>query len=459
MHFIGLDIGTTSICGVLMDGANGTIVRSVTRTNEAALPSARDWEAMQDPGSIVAAIEEILAHLRSLRTDIGGVGITGQMHGILYVDRDGHHVSPLYTWQDQRGNLPCADAASYAAKLSEMTGYALAPGYGLVTHYYNVVNGLVPENAAHLCTIGDYAAMRIARSRVPLMDVTNAAGIGLFDAAKLAFDEKALRAAGLAQDMLPRVVPPGTVVGYTPAHEPVAAALGDNQASFLGSVRTPHDSVLVNIGTGAQISAYADDYVGIEGLETRPFPGGGYVLVGASLSGGKSYALLESFFRQVCRQFAGYDGPDLFERMNALAIERLDAAAPDRRRPGDPLRVRTQFYGTRRDASARGSIERISADNFAPGDLIVGFLEGIVRELRDFYSLFPDHVRARLRRMVGSGNGIRRNAALCRLLEQAFGFPLCIASRQEEASVGAAICAGVAAGAYDDFRTAGLRVL
>jgi len=471
MHLIGVDIGTTSICGVLMNGADGSIVRSVTKPNEAGLSTDRDWEKLQDPAKIIATVEEIVDHLAGLKADVGGIGISGQMHGMLYVDRDGNHVSPLYTWQDQRGNLPCPDfsqprnsdsrAASYAAVLSGKTGYALSTGFGVVTHYYNARNGLVPGTAATLCTIGDYAAMKLAGSRTPMTDVTNAAALGLFRMDTLEFDERALREAGIAREMLPAVVPSGTVAGYWQGRVPVFSALGDNQASVLGSVGPIGDSLLVNIGTGAQISVFSREYREIAGLETRPFPGGGYILVGAPLSGGKSYALLENFFRQVCRQFAAFDGPELYDRMNDLAAEFMEArgglirsvgasAAHDAESADRPI-VHTQFYGTRENPGRRGSIERISPDNFTPEALIVAFLEGIAGELHHFYGLIPEDLKQKLRVMVGAGNGIRRNKALKRVLEYTFGFPLRIAPWQEEAAAGAALCAGVGAGLYRDF--------
>src|SRR5690606_18847038 len=89
----------------------------------------------------------------------------------------------------------------------------------------------------------------------------------------------------------------------------VACAIGDNQASFLGSVPSLAQSLQVNVGTGSQISIFTPSLEEVPGLadpllETRPFPGGGYLLVGASLGGGKTYALLEALFRDIHDSFA-----------------------------------------------------------------------------------------------------------------------------------------------------------
>lgn len=83
---------------------------------------------------------ELIQELRIQYPDIKGIGLSGQMHGILYVDAEGLAVSPLYTWQDMRGSLLYKDGISYAAYLSGQTGFPLSTGFGLVTHYYNKVN-------------------------------------------------------------------------------------------------------------------------------------------------------------------------------------------------------------------------------------------------------------------------------------------------------------------------------
>jgi sedoheptulokinase len=223
----------------------------------------------------------------------------------------------------------------------------------------------------------------------------------------------------------------------------VVCAIGDNQASFLGSICDIRKSILLNIGTGSQLSVYSDAYIQVEGIDTRPFPGGGYLMVGASLSGGKTYALLEQFFRETMALFAGSEESDLYEAMNRLAE---DSPVND-----SGLRVNTQFFGTRADSGVRGSIENIGPANFTPRHLVRGFLDGMIDELHRYYEAFPAFVKERLGTIVASGNGVRRNGALCRMLEQRFGCPLVIPEFREEASYGAAVSAGVGCGLYPDY--------
>lgn len=444
MYLIGLDIGTTSIGGVLVDGNSGDIAKSMIKDNQSECNTANSWEHCQNPDWIWHTVREVLAELSSDDLEICGIGITGQMHGILYVDVQGNPISPLYTWLDKRGSLPFDGSTSYAEHLSLLTTCPVSPGFGMVTHYYNTVQGILPEKAVKLCTIADFIAMKLCGAKEPIIDPTLAASLGCFDLKTGQFDQAALRAARIAPSILPLIKPTGTVIGQTEHGVPVACAAGDNQASFLGAVRDIEHSILVNIGTGSQISVFSNQLLQLEGLETRPFPGGGYILVGAPLGGGKSYALLERFFREVCTVFAGSE-ESLYERMNALAL--AAAKIP----PGEGLQVHTQFFGTREDPAQRGAINRISANNFLPQHLVAGFLEGMTEELFAYYMKLPESLKQSRKVLVGSGNGVRQNQALRSRLAQAFMLPLELPKYAEEASYGAAICAGVGIGLYKVF--------
>lgn len=450
-YLIGLDIGTTSVGGVLIDGDSGEVVEHVAREHHAGLDTGQEWERVQDPETLLSVIEAVLEELTDAHPDVGGLGITGQMHSILYVDRAGRAVSPLFTWQDQRGDLARGDGKTYVQALSEDTGHSLATGFGLVTHHYNLQNGLVPATAASLCTITDYAALRLTGgASVPALDPTQAAGLGLFDVHASCFDPQALRKAGIDQGFLPSVAPSGTLIGHTEQGIAVFSALGDNQAGFLGAVQDAEAAVLINVGTSGQVSVFTRDNLSIKGLESRPFPGGGFLAVGAALCGGKSYAVLEECFRRACRLFADYDGPNLYAAMGRLAAEAVAG-----RIRGEKLVVDTRLLGTRGEPQIRGSIQRISLNNFTPEHLILGFLEGIADELGRLYEQLPETVRSRHTYLVGCGNGLRLNQTLCKVIEDRFGLPLRIPRHREEAAFGAALCAGVGLGLYPDFIAAG----
>ena len=442
MNFLGIDIGTSSICGIVYNTVSKDIV-SIAKINNTDMLSCNVWEKVQDANAIVDIVLDLIQELRIQYPDITGIGLSGQMHGILYVNAEGEAVSPLYTWQDMRGSLLYKDGMSYAAYLSKQTGFPLSTGFGLVTHYYNKVNSLVPQNAVKLCTIMDYTAMRLTGKCEPLVDCSNAASLGFFDKEKLAFDKEALWNVGIDNSILPEIGKAFSRVGHY-ENISVYTAIGDNQASFLGSIRDIRHSIHITVGTSSQISVYSDDYVNVPLLDTRPLPGGGYILVGAALCGGCSFSLLKKFFSETIKLYTG-------EEMDDTDLYKIMVSVPYKEVQEDDIRVETLFGGTRSHPEKRGKIMNISCLNWHPENLIRGFLEGMSQELYDFYQLLPNSIRERKTILVGSGNGIKRNPLLCQILEERFKCHLQVSACREEAALGACICGMVGNGYINNF--------
>lgn len=442
MNFLGIDIGTSSICGIVYNTVSKDIV-SIAKINNTDMLSCNVWEKVQDANAIVDIVLDLIQELRIQYPDIKGIGLSGQMHGILYVNAEGEAVSPLYTWQDMRGSLLYKDGMSYAAYLSKQTGFPLSTGFGLVTHYYNKVNSLVPQNAVKLCTIMGYTAMRLTGKCEPLVDCSNAASLGFFDKEKLAFDKEALWNVGIDNSILPEIGKAFSRVGHY-ENISVYTAIGDNQASFLGSIRDIRHSIHITVGTSSQISVYSDDYVNVPLLDTRPLPGGGYILVGAALCGGCSFSLLKKFFSETIKLYTG-------EEMDDTDLYKIMVSVPYKEVQEDDIRVETLFGGTRSHPEKRGKIMNISCLNWHPENLIRGFLEGMSQELYDFYQLLPNSIRERKTILVGSGNGIKRNPLLCQILEERFKCHLQVSACREEAALGACICGMVGNGYINNF--------
>jgi len=444
MKVLGIDIGTTSICAVVPDSDSGQVLEAVNTDNGAFIKTDSVFEKIQNPQIILDKVSALADSLSKKYAPISAIGFSGQMHGILYLDADGKAVSPLYTWQDARGDLPYKNAKTYTETLSKITGYKLAAGYGAVTHYYNTINGLVPKNAAVFCTIHDYAAMALAKRKTPLIHASDGASFGLFDLEKGIFDEAAITSAGMDFSLFPQVTSECTTIGKTSDGIPVSAAIGDNQASFAGSVAETQSSILVNIGTGSQISVFSPEPSKTPALETRPFSKDGYLLVGASLCGGRAFALLEEFFRETVKS-AGFECKSMYPAMDKLSqnFEELENA----------LTVETLFCGTRENPDERASISGLGIDNFTPRHLVSGVLWGTVNELYEKYSL--EKQNKNIRTVIASGNGVRKSPVMRKMLSMKFGMEVKIPQHKEEAAYGAALFAMAAAGLFPDLASAG----
>lgn len=414
MKIIGIDIGTTSICGVCTDSADGGILCSVTLKNDSFIRTDNDFERIQDIGKIMQSVYSILDELDAEKAS--AIGFSGQMHGILYTDASGNAVSPLYTWQDSRANLEYKDGKSYAEFLGAHAGY------GLATDFYNSVNGLIPDSAEYLCTVADYAVMKICGNVRPVCHITNAASLGCFDVKSNKFIAENSR--------LPDVVSDFKVCGNYKG-VPVCVALGDNQASFIGSVRNSADALL-NVGTGAQISWLSESIPESESAEARPFDGKRFLAAGCSLCGGRAYAMFEKF----CREIANAAGAnvDSFYPMLETMLENKNES---------DLIADCRFCGTRANPSLRGSYTNVSENNFTPSDFAFATLDGMAQELFDMYS-------GEANGLVCSGNGIRKNAALRKIVSEKFGCEIKIPFYEEEAAYGASLSALVAGGICSD---------
>ena len=427
MKTIGIDIGTTTISGVVFDVDQKNVMESRTVSNGSFIPTKHDWERIQDVNQIIRKAQALLDELLDHHPEAAAIGLTGQMHGIVYMNKEGKHVSPLYTWQDRRGDL--ADektGVSPVAVIREKTGAAVSAGYGLVTHLSLQNQGLVPEDAVSLGTIGDYLGMVLTDRKSPVVHISNAASMGLFDGRGLCFDRENIRKCGISEELLPKVTADVEVLGSYRGI-PVHAAIGDNQASFLGAAGDQEHVLLINMGTGGQISLLTDEYKEIEGIETRPFARGRYLLVGASLCGGRAYAVLEHFFQRYAEEVCPGAGPQ-YEVMERL-IDGMDRS---------DLSVSTLFSGTRSNPDLRGSVTNISEDNFTPSMLIYGVLTGMAEELFEMYQKISKATGIRVTKLIASGNGLRKNAALQEICSRMFQAELEMAKVKEEAAAGAA---------------------
>ena len=156
------------------------------------------------------------------------------------------------------------------------------------------------------------------------------------------------------------------IVGQTESGVPVVCSMGDNQASFMGSVDDPENTLLLNIGTGSQISFMTKEYVDVNSdIELRPY-GENYLLAGSALCGGRAYAMLEEFYREI-------SGHSCYDIMSKYAEDFLNSH--DISQAWD---VDTRFNGTRSNPNITGSIRGITAENFCPGAFTVGVMRGII---------------------------------------------------------------------------------
>ena len=506
---IGLDIGTTSISLVVIDIQGGETLLTRTVTHESRLPDDVPGAYIQSPETILSIAMDLIGSTvdrYSRSGTVESIGVSGQMHGILLVDVRGKAVSPVYTWLDMRAGHTGSDGMSHVPSLEQLTGGRIPPGYGAATLHALARTDALPPAAVTFCTVTDYVAMHLAGASAPSMDPTLAHSLGLFPPEGTDFQRDAWRR--ISHLRPPDVLPCTTVIGRFRGTVPVTAASGDNQAGFLASVRDTLRAVQISIGTSSQISfihprsanrrvnpninpdarresgetAYnrtqmstgeaaactpAENPEGNPALDARPFPTGETLMVGAGITGGKSFDVLTGFIEDAARRIGG-DAD--FNAYSILDEFRTPPAGID------PPVVETTFRGTRLNPDRTGAVRGITLENFTIEGLFWGFARGIVEEL--YRMIVPEGTGSLPGNapgpspgaspgiqgapllgpapglphglphgilgvpgfhVVASGNAMKKNPALRRAVAERFGCPLLFPEHEESAARGAAL--------------------
>ena len=424
-YTLGIDTGTTSVSIAAINEAH-ELLTSRTVNHNAFIKGDFPESKVQDSNRI---LEIVMAGLESITSEYGqpsAIGFTGQMHGVLYLDRLGNPVTPLYTWEDTSANIPVDGKSSLEILRSH--GVKCSAGYGVATHFYLQRAGKIPPEAVRLSTISDYIAMKLCGKNSPVLSAEMAAGLGGFDVRTREFMTERLISAGVDVSYLPENVKGYAVIGHAGNDVPVITSMGDNQASFMGSA-DGDNTLLLNVGTGSQVSFMTREFVQADGdIELRPY-GDDYLLAGAALCGGRAYAMLESFYREI-------SGHNCYEMMSHHAEEFLQT-----RGLTQAWNIDSRFQGTRSNPNISGSITGITSDNFTPGALTVGVIRGIITELYEMYTAMKNLTGRNAAVLVGSGNGLRKNEIMRRIAGEIFGLDVRVPKYQEEAARGCAICA------------------
>ena len=425
-YAIGIDTGTTSI-SIAAINESREVIDSVTVNHEAFIEGEFPESRVQNPERILGIVTANLEAITSKFGRPSAIGFTGQMHGILYVNDRGEAVSPLYTWQDNSGNIIVNSKSSL--QILHEHGLTCSSGYGISTHFYLQRTGKIPADAVKFTTISDYIAMKICGNKLPVLSAEMAAGLGAFNIREKKFEIDALESAGVNVSFLPEVSGRCQIIGQSSSGVPVVSSMGDNQASFKGSVDEPDETLLLNIGTGSQVSFMTREFADVHGdIELRPY-GDDYILAGSALCGGRAYAMLEGFYREIA-------GRDCYSLMAEHAESFLKSHGLNQ-----AWDVDTRFNGTRSDPDITGSITGITAGNFCPGAMTVGVIRGILEELRGMYEAMRQLTGRSASVIIGSGNGLRKNKIMRRIAGEIFGLDVRLTEGKEEAARGAAMCA------------------
>lgn len=280
---LGIDVGTSSVKAVVIDTAGQVLA---TASVEHPLIQPRIGWSEQDPGTwwdgTAAAVRHVLA-TPSLGNNpaerIAGVGLSGQMHGSVLLDRrarehQGAHAQPLrpaILWNDQRTAAECSQIEKEAGgrrSLVERVGNAALTGFTLPKLLW--VRGHEPHlwaKVAHVLLPKDFIRLKLTGDLAT--DVGDASGTLLFNVDERAWHGGMLDRLGVSPAILPPVYESAAVTGrITPwaatqtglrEGTPVVGGSGDNQAGAVGAGVVSRGHVLATLGTSGVVYAHADE--------------------------------------------------------------------------------------------------------------------------------------------------------------------------------------------------------
>jgi xylulokinase len=434
---VGIDVGTSAV-KVIAVGEDGEVLER--REVPYPLSTPRPGWSEQNPDDWWEATEKALD---GLTDGVAGIGLSGQMHGLVTLDSADRPIRPAILWNDQRTGAECAEIEERVGfdRLVELTGNRALTGFTapkllwLRKHepdaYARIAHVLLPK---------DYVRLRLCGEHVT--DVADASGTLLFDVARRRWSDAVMQALEVDPAWLPRALESPQVGGVTADGVPVAAGAGDQAAGALGVGVDRPGPVSVVLGTSGVVFAASDSFAADATARVHAFchavPGAWHSM-GVMLSAAGSLRWLRDvaapglpFAALVAEASAWEPGVEGLTFLPYLAGERTPHADPD----------------------ARGAFTGLSLRHDR-GALVRAVLEGVAFGLSDGLDLVAQTTSPPARPALGrvSGGGAR-SALWLAILASVLELPLQRTAVDEGASFGAALLGGVAAGVFADVHAA-----
>jgi xylulokinase len=446
IKLLGIDVGTGGTRALLIDESGAVIASAIHEHQPFASP--RSGWAEQDPQdwwkACQGAVRKLLQQGDVEASEIACIGLSGQMHGAVLLDRNGEVLRPALIWCDQRTAAECRylNETIGPQRLVELTSNPALTNFTLTKLLWVRTNEpgiwrrfhsfLLPKDYIRLCLTG-----------VRAIDVADASGTLLLDVAHRRWSDAMLDAVDLNPDCLPALYESQDVVGQVTeaaaaktglkAGTPVVAGAGDQAAGATGMGIVRPGDVSATIGTSGVVFAASDAPVTDPRGRLHTFchavPGRWHVM-GVTQAAGLSLRWVRDNFGT----FTDYD------QMSAEAAK-IPAGSEGVLWAPYLMGERTPYP----DPDVRAALVGLAADH-SRGNVIRAVLEGVAFSLKDTLTIFRElSIPVRGIRVGGGG---ARSALWRQIQADVYGQTVETVQAEEGAAYGAALLAGVGAGAW-----------
>ncbi len=438
MSVLVVDVGTSGLRAAVVD-SGGEVHALEYRPFPASTPFPGLVEF--DGSAMAAAVLEVATKSVSAAGPVEAVGITNQRASTLVWDRGtGQPIGPGLGWQDLRTVFDCISAKAEH-------GLALAPNQS-ATKVAWLLNNIDGARDRDLCfgTVDTWVAWVLSGGTVHVTDPSNAAVTGLLTADTTAWSTQACSALGVPTEMLPTLVDSTGIFGEASAlagSPPLAALVGDQQASLVGQGCVRPGLAKITFGTGGML----DVCTGARApASARRSEHGTFPIVAWSQAGQRTWGA------EAIMLSAGTNVDWLRDDLGIIdtAAQSHDVASRCEHTDGVVYVPALMGLGTPHwDYGARGTLLGLTRGSGRP-QLVRAVLEGIAHRGADLLEAAEADVGSSIGAIRVDG-GMSQNPTFVQALANATGRPIEVSPQTEATTIGAAYLAGLAVGVWASF--------
>lgn len=460
-YLIGIDVGTSATKTVLFD-RKGNIVASASK--EYPLYQPHNGWAEQKPedwrDAVLETVASVTAQSRVEKEEIKGIGISGQMHGLVMLDEAGEVIRPSIIWCDQRTGEEVEEMLQIMPRERWIEITANPPLTGWTAAKILWVRNHEPENygrCRHILLPKDY--IRYILTGVFATEVSDASGMQLLDVPNRCWSEEVLDKLSIDRNLLGTVYESCEVTGTLLAEIAektglstavrVVGGAGDNAAAAVGMGVVKDGTAFTTIGTSGVVFAHSSqvtiDPKGRVHTCCAAVPGTWHVM-GVTQAAGLSLKWFKDNFCQDYVAEAEKQGVDVYDLINR-DIEKIPAGS-------DKLIYLPYLMGERTphlDPDCRGVFFGLSAIH-TKAHMLRAVMEGVSYSLTDCNDILKEMGIAVQQMMACGGGG--KSPVWRQMLADLYGCSVKTVRQTEGPALGVAILAGVGCGVFSSVETA-----
>lgn len=451
MYYIGVDLGTSAVKLLLMDG-NGSILKIVSREYPLYFPHP-GWSEQKPEDWFIQTMDGLKELLSECdKSKVNGISFGGQMHGLVILDKDDNVIRPALLWNDGRTFEECdyLNQVIGKDKLSEYTANISFTGFTAPKILW--VKNKEPENFARIEKImlpKDYIAYKL--SGVHCTDVSDASGMLTFDVKNRTWSKEMLDICGIKESQMAKIFESYETVGTVlpeiarelgiPETVKVVAGAGDNAAAAVGTGTVGDGMCNISLGTSGTIFISSENF-GVDknnALHAFAHADGHYHLMGCMLSA----ASCNKWWMDEIIGTKDYAGEQkAIEKLGENHVYFLPYLMGERSPHNNP--------------NARGTFIGMTMDT-TRADMTQAVLEGVAFALRDSFEVAKS-LGIKIERTKICGGGAK-SPLWKKIIANVLNIKVDIIESEEGPALGGAMLAAVACGEYASVEEAAAKLV